>query len=82
MAIPRLRNIPGAFTVTDGVLATGKTRDAVKCRLRRRAEKGLLKTTRAVILDEVSRHIEYPVYTIPDNLHPTLDDIKEIVNGK
>lgn len=79
---PRLRDIPGAFTLSDVAMAAGVRRDVARHRVRRAVERGVLKSTRAVLLDEAERHIEYPVYYIPGNKKPSLEQIGETINGR
>lgn len=81
MAAARLRDIPGAFTITDVATALETRRDVARHRVRRAVERGYLMKTRAVLLDEAERHIEYPVYYIPGTSYPTVEKIKGAING-
>lgn len=79
MEVPHLRDVPGVFTITDVMDITNRTRDAVKNRLRRLADKGLVESTRALLVDRVGRKIVYPVYFIPGNKSPTEKEIEKLV---
>lgn len=81
MATARLRDLPGAFTLSDVAMAAGVRRDVARHRVRRAVERGVLNVTRAVLLDEAERHIEYPVYYIPGNSTPTMKEIGKTING-
>jgi hypothetical protein len=81
MATPRLRDIPGAFTISDVAVALGIRRDVARHRVDRAVERGFLQKVRAVLLDEAERHIEYPVYVIPGVTLPGTEEIKGAMNG-